>query len=148
MPAPFSGTIARVDVKSFAQIAAGQPVLSLFSDDGFEISFLAPSGIFRSLKVGQPVDVTVADLPELRLQGRVERSSAHRPCRCSAFPAVVRLDNDVAGLNAGMAVEVAVEAPLIGGSGFLLPLSALVPKGGKVCRPPGVCSVTTKKAQA
>jgi RND family efflux transporter MFP subunit len=131
LAAPFSGTIARVDVKSFAQITAGQPVLSLFSDDGFDISFLAPSGIFQSLKVGQPVDVTVADLPELRLKGRVKELGS-QALQVSAFPVVVRLDNEVAGLNAGMAVEVAVEAPLIGGSsGFLLPLSALIPEGGK-----------------
>lgn len=131
LAAPFSGTIARVDVKSFAQVAAGQPVLTLFSDDRFEISFLAPSGIFQSLSVGQTVDVTVADLPQLRLKGRIKELGS-QALQVSAFPVIVRLDNDVAGLNAGMAVEVAVEAPLIGGSsGFLLPLSALVPEGGK-----------------
>src|ERR1700694_5647575 len=51
--APFSGTIARVEVKSFAQVAAGQPILTLYSDDRFEMSFLAPSPTFQSLKVGQ-----------------------------------------------------------------------------------------------
>ena len=46
---------------------------------------------------------------------------------------VIRLDNSVLGLNAGMSVEVSIEEPLIsGGSGFLLPLSVLVPEeGGK-----------------
>ena len=35
-------------------------------------------------------------------------------------------------INAGMAVEVAVEEPLIGGgSGFLVPLSVFAPQGGK-----------------
>ena len=46
--APFAGTIARVEVKSFAQVAAGQPIATLYSDDRFEMSFLAP----------------VADIPE------------------------------------------------------------------------------------
>lgn len=131
LAAPFTGTIARVDVKSFAQVAAGQPILTLFSDDRFEISFLAPSGVFQSLKVGQPVDLTVADMPELRLKGHIKELGSQAQ-QVSAFPVVVSLDNDVAGLNAGMAVEVAIEAPLIGGSaGFLVPVAALVPEGGK-----------------
>ena len=48
--APFAGTIARVEVKSFAQVAAGQPIATLYSDDSFEMSFLAPSATFQSLE--------------------------------------------------------------------------------------------------
>ena len=129
--APFAGTIARVEVKSFAQIAAGQPIVTLSSDDRFEASFLAPAATFQSLKVGQPVEVKVADLPDLSLKGAI-RELGSKAEQVSAFPVVVRLDNNVSGLNAGMSVEVAVEEPLIGGGqGFLLPLSALVPEGGK-----------------
>jgi RND family efflux transporter MFP subunit len=129
--APFAGTIARVEVKSFAQVAAGQPVLTLYSDDRFEMSFLAPSGTFRSLAVGQPVEVKVADMPDVKLQGEIKELGSKAE-QVSAFPVVVRLKNNVPGLNAGMSVEVAVEEPLIGGaSGFLVPLSVLVPQGGK-----------------
>src|SRR6478672_7553409 len=59
--APFAGTIARVEVKSFAQVAAGQPIATLYSDDSFETSFLVPAVTFQSLKVGQLVDVKIAD---------------------------------------------------------------------------------------
>ena len=48
--APFSGTIARVEVKSFAQVAAGQSILTLYSDDRFETSFLVPAATFQSLQ--------------------------------------------------------------------------------------------------
>lgn len=127
--APFAGTIARVEVKSFAQIAEGQSILTLYSDDRFEASFLAPATTFQSLKIGQPVEVKVADLPDLSLKGAI-RELGSKAEQVSAFPVVVRLDNNVPGLNAGMSVEVAVEQPLIGGGqGFLLPLSALVPEG-------------------
>ena len=68
--APFSGTIARVEVKSFAQVAAGQPIVTLYSDDRFETSFLVPAATFQSLKIGQQVDITVADLPESVAQRR------------------------------------------------------------------------------
>jgi RND family efflux transporter MFP subunit len=129
--APFAGKIARIDVKSFAQVTAGQPVLTLFSDDRFETSFLAPASVFQSMKIGQPVDVKVADMPQLQLKGRIKELGS-QALQVSAFPVVVRLDNNEAGLNAGMAVEVAVEEPLLGAEGgFLVPLGVLVPEGGK-----------------
>jgi RND family efflux transporter MFP subunit len=129
--APFSGTIARVEVKSFAQVAAGQPIVTLYSDDRFEMSFLAPSPTFQSLSVGQVVDVKVADLPDLALKGEIKELGSKSE-QVSAFPVVIRLDNSAPGLNAGMSVEVSIEEPLIGGrSGFLLPLSVLAPDGGK-----------------
>jgi RND family efflux transporter MFP subunit len=129
--APFAGTIARVEVKSFAQATAGQPILTLYSEERFEMSFLAPSGTFRSLTVGQPVEVKVADMPDIKLHGEIKELGSKAE-QVSAFPVVVRLKDNVPGLNAGMSVEVAVEEPLIGGvSGYLVPLSVLVPQGGK-----------------
>ena len=129
--APFSGTIARIEVKSFAQVAAGQPIVTLYSDDRFETSFLVPAVTFQSLKIGQQVDITVADLPNLSLKGAINELGSKAE-QVSAFPIVVRLEKNAAGLNAGMSVEVAIEEPLIGGgNGFLLPLTVLVPESGK-----------------
>lgn len=129
--APFGGTIAGVEVKSFAQVAAGQPIVTLYSDDRFEISFLVPSATFQSLKLGQTVEVKVADRPDLSLKGEIKELGSKAE-QVSAFPVVVRLDNSVAGLNAGMSVEVSLEEPLIGGGkGFLVPLTVLAPEGEK-----------------
>jgi RND family efflux transporter MFP subunit len=129
--APFSGTIARVEVKSFAQVAAGQPIVTLYSDDRFEMPFLVPAATLQSLSIGQRVDVKVADLPHLSLKGQIKELGSKAE-QVSAFPVVVRLEESVPGLNAGMSVEVAIEEPLIGGGkGFLLPLTALYPEGGK-----------------
>jgi RND family efflux transporter MFP subunit len=128
--APFTGTIARVDVKSFTQVAAGQPVLTLFSDDNFDCSFLAPSGLFQTLKVGQSVDVKVADMPHLKLKGQIKELGS-QALQVSAFPVVIRLDDRGDRLNAGMAVEIAIEQPLLGvGKGVVVPLGVLVPEGG------------------
>lgn len=130
--APFRGTIAGVEVKSFAQVAPGQTIVTLYSDDRFEISFLVPSATFQTLKLGQSVEVKIADRPDLSLKGQIKELGSKAE-QVSAFPVVVRLDNNTPGLNAGMSVEVALEEPLIGGSkgGFLLPLSVLAPEGGK-----------------
>ncbi|MCP3401935.1 MULTISPECIES: efflux RND transporter periplasmic adaptor subunit [unclassified Bradyrhizobium] len=137
--APFSGTIARIEVKSFAQIAAGQPILTLYSDDRFELSFLAPAPVFQSLAVGRAVDVKVADLPDLELTGEIKELGSKAE-QVSAFPVVVRLENKVAGLNAGMSVEASIEEPLNGGSaGFLVPLGVVAPESAS--QPQGAASV-------
>jgi RND family efflux transporter MFP subunit len=135
--APFGGTIARVEVKSFAQVAAGQPIATLYSDDKFEMSFLAPAATFQSLKVGQKVAVKIADKADVSLKGEIKELGSKAE-QVSAFPVVIRLDNSTPGLNAGMSAEVTIEEPLIGGgSGFLVPLSVLVPEGGKVLQTTG-----------
>jgi RND family efflux transporter MFP subunit len=129
--APFPGTIAHVEVKSFAQVIAGQPILTLYSDDRFEMPFLVPPATFQTLTIGQEVEIKVADLPKLSLKGNIKELGSKAE-QVSAFPVVVRLENSVQGLNAGMSVEVVIEEPLIGGgNGFLLPLSVIVPEGGK-----------------
>ena len=136
--APFSGTIAGVDVKSFGQVAAGQTVVTLYSDDSLEMSFSAPPRVFQALQVGQPVQVAIADRPALSLTGVIKELGSKAE-QVSAFPVVVRLKNDVPGLNAGMAAEVSVELPLADGTGYLVPLTVLVPEGEKDLR--GVASV-------
>jgi len=129
--APFAGTIAGVQVKSFGQVAPGQVVVTLYSDDSFEMSFSVPALIFQNLKVGQPAKVEVADRPNLALTGVIKELDSKAE-QASAFPVVVRLKNDVPDLNAGMSVEISLELPLVsGGGGYLVPLSVLAPEGGK-----------------
>jgi RND family efflux transporter MFP subunit len=136
--APFTGAIAGVDVKSFGQVAAGQTVVTLYSDDSFELSFSVPPNTFQALQVGQSAKVAIADRPDLALTGTINELGA-KAQQVSAFPVVVRLKNDVPGLNAGMAAEVSLELPLASGSGYLVPLSVLIPEGEKDLR--GVASV-------
>lgn len=136
--APFSGTIAGVDVKSFGQVTAGQTVVTLYSDDSLEMSFSAPPRVLQALQVGQQVQVAIADLPALSLTGVIKELGSKAE-QVSAFPVVVRLKNDVPGLNAGMAAEVSVDLPLTDGTGYLVPLTVLVPEGEKDVQ--GVASV-------
>jgi RND family efflux transporter MFP subunit len=130
--APFRGAIAGVEVKSFGQVSPGQPVVTLYSDDRFEMSFVVPSGIFQSLSIGQTATVRIGDRPDLSLVGKIKELGSKAE-QVSAFPVVVRLDSNTAGLNAGMSVEVALEEPLAGGSakGFLVPLTVIAPEGSK-----------------
>lgn len=131
--APFSGTIAGVEVKSFGQVTAGQPVVTLYSDDSLEMSFSVPPPAFQAIQVGQSVKVAIADRPDLSLTGAIKELGTKAE-QVSAFPVVVRLKNEVSGLNAGMAAEVSLDLPLVGGVGYLVPLSVIVPEGGRDLR--------------
>ena len=82
--------------------------------------------------------MAIADRPDLVLTGTIKELGA-KAQQVSAFPVVVRLKNDVPSLNAGMAAEVSLEFPLTSGGGYLVPLSVLVPEGGKDLQ--GVASV-------
>jgi RND family efflux transporter MFP subunit len=118
-------------VKSFAQVAAGQPIVTLYTDDRFEIPFLVSAATWQSLSLGQRVEVKVADLPDRSLKGEIKELGSKAE-QVSAFPVVVSLKDNVAGLNAGMSVEVTIEEPLMGGGkGLLLPLTVVYPEGGK-----------------
>src|SRR6478672_12002604 len=59
----------------------------------------------RQLEVGQAVDVKIADLPDLSLKGEIKELGSKAE-QVSAFPVVIRLDNNAPGLNAGMSVEI------------------------------------------
>lgn len=110
---------------------------TLYSDDSFEMSFLVPAATFQNLKVGAKIALKVADKPDLPLKGEIKELGSKAE-QVSAFPVVVRLENTAPGLNAGMSVEVTIEEPLVvGRSGFLVPLSVLVPDGGRVLQNTG-----------
>ena len=143
--APFSGTIARVEVKSFAQVAAGQPIVTLYSDDRFETSFLVPAATFQSL-TAWPAGRSEGRRPARICRSKAtSRSSDRRPSRYRRSRSSSGWKTVSPGLNAGMSVEVAIEEPLIGGgNGFLLPLSVLAPEGEQgCCRVSPRCSFMT-----
>ena len=127
--APFDGIIAGVDTKSFAQVATGQSVLMIYTDDDFEMSFQAPATVVGNLKTGQSVQVKIADRPDLALTGTIVELGSLAE-HVSAFPVVVRLKNEDPRLRAGMSAEISLELPLTSGTlGYLVPLSVLALDG-------------------
>ena len=105
--------------------------VTLYSDDRFEMSFLAPSPTFQSLKVGQAVDVKIADMPDLSLKGEIRELGVQGRAGIGLFRWSSRLDNSAPGLNAGMSVEVSDRGTLDRRRKRLLlvPLSVLVARG-------------------
>ncbi|MEM1377887.1 MAG: efflux RND transporter periplasmic adaptor subunit [Pseudomonadota bacterium] len=123
---PFDGIVDALEVDSFATVSSGQTVLSLYQQDAFEVSFTVSFDVVTQLVVGTRAKIRLADDPTVSLDGVVSELG-ERAGQVSSFPVVVRLNEEVPIMKAGMAVEISIEFALPAASGHLLPMSAVIP---------------------
>jgi RND family efflux transporter MFP subunit len=123
--APFEGVIANVEAKSFTNVSVGATVVTLYSQNAFEVGFSVPATVINQLSVGDEATVIITDLPNVTLTGKIQEISS-RASQVSAFPVVVTLNESAPGLKAGMAAEAIISFDLLGSvEGFLIPLSSI-----------------------
>jgi RND family efflux transporter MFP subunit len=135
LKAPFQGTIAKVEVSSYATIPAGQPTLTLYAGNAFETAFTVPSSVISALTVGQPVRILISDMAGEEYLGHISELGA-RAAEVSAFPIVAVFDNAPAKLKSGMSAEVIIEIALEQhGEGFLIPITCFAFNTVKRLRP-------------
>lgn len=128
LKAPFDGIVNSVEASSYATVAAGTPIATVYSTDRFEVSFSVGFDAASELVVGKPATVRLADSPDVLLYAAVSEIGA-RADAVSSFPIVLELRQSHPILKAGMAVEAAIDFPLPTSEGYLLPLSALIKDG-------------------
>jgi len=126
--APYDGIINTMDVESFATIASGTPIATIYAANAFEVSFSVNFEIVSLLAVGKRAKVKLADNPTIVLDAVVSELGS-RADTVSSFPVVVALTDSDPSIKAGMAVEVSLEFQLPNGLGFTLPLSAAIKEG-------------------
>lgn len=123
---PFDGVVSSIEAQDYGQIGAGEPVLGIYSENGYEASFSVPAVIINSLKLGDTARVTFADLTDETFSGHIKELGS-RAGQVSAFPVVVALDEAPEGLRAGMAADIALTIRLAGSdtqaTGYLVPLN-------------------------
>ena len=125
---PFDGVINSVEVDSFATVAAGAEIVTVYEDDAFEVSFSVNFETLDSLVVGTPAAVRLADNPAIVLDAVVSELG-ERADTVSSFPVIVELRETHSSIRAGMAVEVAFEFSLPAAQGYLIPMTAAIPEG-------------------
>lgn len=124
LTAPFAGIINTVQVESFANVAAGSPVVTIYQADTFEAAFSVSFEIVNQLAVGKKASIRLADSPEITLPAHVSELGS-RADTVSSFPVVVTLEEVDPSMKAGMAVEITLEFPVPRGRGYTLPLSVM-----------------------
>ncbi|WP_395173981.1 efflux RND transporter periplasmic adaptor subunit [Roseibium alexandrii] len=126
--APFDGIINAVDVDSFATVASGTVITSLYEASAYEVSFSVNFDTVAQLVVGSTATVRLADDPSIALKATVSELG-ERADTVSSFPVIVRLDETHPIIRAGMAVEVSFEFALPAEQGFFIPMTAAVKEG-------------------
>ncbi|MEM1102834.1 MAG: efflux RND transporter periplasmic adaptor subunit [Pseudomonadota bacterium] len=128
LTAPFDGIVNSVDVDSFATVATGAPIVSVYAASTYEVSFSVNFETVSQLELGTPATVRLADDPTVTLAGAVTELG-ERADAVSSFPVVVDLTERTSIIRAGMAVEVALEFELPVTEGFLIPIRAAIAEG-------------------
>lgn len=128
--APFDGVVSSIEAEDFSQVAPGDVIIGLYSENSYELVISVPAVIVRSLVVGDLAKVTFADLPGQVAEARIKEIGA-RATQVSAFPVVVALDGFPDTISAGIAADVEVTISLVDqAGGFLVPLSSLLMTSG------------------
>jgi len=121
--APFAATVSDLLIEPGDFVRAGQPVVVLSGDDGFEVEIRLPEGLARLLAAGDRVEVR-AVATGARATGHVRELGVARTGRPA--PAVIALAADV-DWEPGISVHVSLglDAPVA----LQVPLGAIVDPG-------------------
>jgi membrane fusion protein, multidrug efflux system len=124
--APFSGTVARIDVEPGEFATAGRTVVEIVGDDALEVEVALPESLLATIAEGQDVEVELP-LVDRVVRGHVRTIGSAAPESAGLFPVVVALDPGE-GLRSGMTARLVVSAPLA--SGIAVPVEAIVDRSG------------------
>jgi RND family efflux transporter MFP subunit len=95
VPAPFSGRIAKLHVKPFQGVTAGQPLLELVSEGAPRLRLNVPSRWLRKLRVGTPFELAVDET------GKTYRASVSAVnARVDAVAQTIEIEGRIAGRHA------------------------------------------------
>ena len=123
--APFDGVVNTIEVQNFGTVAAGQPVVTLYQDNGLRATILVNYEMASELTLGREVTVMPDNGSQEPLRATVTEIARRAPA-VSSFPVVVSLDETRPDLRPGMAVEVNITFDLPETlRGMPVPLSAL-----------------------
>lgn len=134
--APFSGVVTArlVDVGAFIQNAssstASQPIVSLADASHLRIDFFLDQASAALVKVGQDVEVSPVDRPDLVRKAKVDRVAGTLDARTRTMLAEADLDNRDGAILGGGYVRVALRLAKAGGQ-VEIPSEALLVRGTK-----------------
>jgi RND family efflux transporter MFP subunit len=129
--APFDGVVAERMAEPHEELAAGQPILVLETEDELEVELAVPETLYRFLESGDPVSVSFPVLDDLVIPGTIKQLGS-RAAPANAFPATIRLDKQDKRLHPGMTAEVGFSFTFSSTrAAFAIPITALVAGSGQ-----------------
>ena len=123
--APFDGLVNGIEVQAFGSVQPGQPIVTLYEDEGLQATIFVSYEVASQLTLGRSLAMVPSDGSDAPLPASVTEIARRAPA-VSSFPVVVTLDARRPDLRSGMAVEVLMDLPVPEAeTGIPLPLSAL-----------------------
>jgi RND family efflux transporter MFP subunit len=126
LEAPVAGAIAEVKVEVNENVRAGQEVVRLAAEAGYEVVVAVPESLIAEIRHGQSAQVRFDALPGRELEATVTEVGVTTSATGTAFPVKARLEEKDEALRPGMAAEVEFrfDAPG-GGNRFRVPAQAV-----------------------
>lgn len=101
LKAPFDGRVARVLANAHEQVERGKPVIEVVDDGVLTARFLLPSALFRAVRLGQELHLTITETGET-VSMQVTHIAAVLDPASVTFEVHASVDNAAGNLRAGM----------------------------------------------
>lgn len=124
--APFSGDIVSKTVEVGSFMGPGVPAMAMTNTDTVKIMIGVPDVLVRSLKVSQPVGVSIDAFPDRTFDARISRISSAADPRARNFDVEVSLPNPDHSLKVGMIGSLQLFADAKQRPSVSIPISAIV----------------------
>ncbi len=129
LEAPLSGAIATKDVEINENVEAGQPIVTLNSDERVKVTIAMPENLISEIREGAEVDVFFTSIPGRSFVATVTEVGVARTAS-TTFPVTVQLNKESPEVRSGMSAEVLFEFSR-GDETIIIPGYALFEDEGK-----------------
>jgi membrane fusion protein, multidrug efflux system len=136
--APFAGTVVAryADPGALVQNATGSqtsalPVVTVAQTDRLRVYVYPDQRDARSIHVGDPVEITLPERPEIHLRAAVSRLSGELDTKTRTMLTEIDFDNASNAILPGSFVQVNLRVRAAGSGGVEIPSEALVMRGEK-----------------
>jgi len=103
--APVAGAVAEVSAEVNENVRAGQEVVRLAAEEGYEVVVTVPESLIGQIRQGQDARVTFDAIPGSTFGATVTEVGVTTSTTGTAFPVKARLAEDDPGVRPGMAAE-------------------------------------------
>ena len=127
--APFDGAISEKSVEVFEEVTAGKEIVTLHTEDNYEVDVSLPETLVNEVKIGNEVDVKLSIGLSAPIKGYVKEISSQAG-QANAFPVTIGLSEKPDKLRPGMSAEVTFKFQQdLGVPTFSVPTSAVLASG-------------------
>ncbi|MCH9770312.1 MAG: efflux RND transporter periplasmic adaptor subunit [Gammaproteobacteria bacterium] len=124
--APFSGSIIKTYVENHTEVRAGQTIMRLQGQQGFEVEVNIPGHLIHQLKLNQKVKIKFINLNKQMATGTIIEIGTSIS-GANVYPVVIKVNNPPKLIRAGMIVETILTLPLANKLVYLIPINAVIP---------------------